>query len=179
MSVNSEPDDPGEAPVGGEPSGGPAGPPAGPEPTPEPAPDATPDPAPDPRPDPTPEPRPASVAARPSPSQPAAMRRTRLGGLWMVAAFGAVILVLLLVFILQNGQRVEIHLYGAHWNAPLGVALLMAAALGVLLVVVPGGGRIIQLKRAARRLHRDRLRLAGQLDQAVAPVEPNDLPADA
>lgn len=160
MSVNSEPDDPGEAPVGGEPSGGPAGPPAGPEPTPEPAPEPTPDP-------------------RPSPSPPAAMRRTRLGGLWMVAAFGAVILVLLLVFILQNGQRVEIHLYGAHWNAPLGVALLMAAALGVLLVVVPGGGRIIQLKRAARRLHRDRLRLAGQLDQAVAPVEPNDLPADA
>lgn len=150
MSVNSEPDDPG----GGEPAHGPVRP-AG-----------------------APDPPPASIGAGPAPSQPAAMRRTRLGGLWVVAAFGAVILILLLVFILQNGQRVEIHLYGAHWNAPLGVALLMAAALGVLLVVVPGGGRIIQLKRAARRLHRDRLRLADRLDHAATPVEPNDLPAD-
>jgi uncharacterized integral membrane protein len=97
------------------------------------------------------------------------MRRTRLGGLWTVVILGAVILVLLLVFILQNGQRVEIHLYGAHWNAPLGVALLMAAALGLLLVVVPGAGRIYQLKRAARGLHRDRLDLADQLAASAAP----------
>jgi uncharacterized integral membrane protein len=96
------------------------------------------------------------------------MRLTRLGGLWVVLVLGAVILILLLVFILQNGLRVEIHLFGAHWYAPLGVALLMAAALGVLLVVVPGSGRIIQLKRAARRMHRDRLDLADQLDHATA-----------
>jgi uncharacterized integral membrane protein len=100
--------------------------------------------------------------------QPAGMRRTRMGGLWVVAALGAVILVLLLVFILQNGQRVEVHLFGAHLTAPLGVALLLAAALGLLLVVVPGAGRIIQLKRAARGLHRDRLDLAHQLDEATA-----------
>jgi uncharacterized integral membrane protein len=105
---------------------------------------------------------------------PAAMRRTRLGGLWTVAILGAVILVLLLVFILQNGQRVEVHLFGAHWNAPLGVALLMAAALGLLLVVVPGAGRIFQLKRAARRLHRDRLDLADQLDRATATSAPDE-----
>ena len=106
--------------------------------------------------------------------KPAGMRRTRLGGLWVVAALGAVILVLLLVFILQNGARVEVHLFGAHVNAPLGVALLMAAALGVLLVVVPGGGRILQLKRAARGLHRDRLDLADQLDRksATPPTPP-------
>jgi uncharacterized integral membrane protein len=73
--------------------------------------------------------------------------------LWLTAALGALILVLLLVFVLMNGAEVQVHLYGAHLTAPLGVALLLAAALGVLLVVVPGGGRIIQLKRAARRLH--------------------------
>lgn len=100
--------------------------------------------------------------------RPAGMRRTRMGGLWVVAALGAVILVLLLVFILQNGQRVEVHLFGAHLTAPLGVALLLAAALGLLLVVVPGAGRIIQLKRAARGLHRDRLDLAHQLDEVTA-----------
>jgi len=105
---------------------------------------------------------------------PAAVRHTRLGGLWLVFTLGAVLLVLLLVFILQNSQHVEVHIFGAHLDAPVGVALLMAAALGVLLVVVPGGGRIIQLKRAARRLHRDRERLVSQLDQATtdAPAPP-------
>src|SRR5258708_15868546 len=40
--------------------------------------------------------------------------------------------------------------------AVLGVALLLAAVLGVLLVVIPGSGRIIQLRIVARphkRLH--------------------------
>jgi uncharacterized integral membrane protein len=92
------------------------------------------------------------------------VRRTRLGGLWIVLSLGAAVLILLLVFVLQNDQRVEIHIYGGHWTAPLGVALLMAAALGVLLVVVPGGGRILQLKRAARRLHREQQVLIGRLD---------------
>lgn len=111
------------------------------------------------RPDSAPEPDPGSppdTGARPvAPARPdpLAVERTRLGDLWVVLSFGAAILILLLVFVLQNGQRVEVHLYGAHWNAPVGVALLMAAAFGVLLVVVPGTGRIIQLKRAARRLN--------------------------
>jgi uncharacterized integral membrane protein len=109
---------------------------------------------------------PASAYPGPQPV-PDTVRRTRLGGLWLVFTLGAVILVLLLVFILMNGQRVQIHLYGGHWNVPLGVALLMSAALGVLLVLVPGGGRILQLKRAARKLHKERESLASQLDQAT------------
>lgn len=100
--------------------------------------------------------------------RPAGMRRTRMGGLWVLLAAGAVILILLLVFILQNSQRVQVHVLGAHLTAPLGVLLLLAAALGLLLVVVPGGLRIIQLKRAARGLHRDRLDLAHQLDEVTA-----------
>jgi uncharacterized integral membrane protein len=112
---------------------------------------------------------PASQYPGPQPV-PATVRHTRLGGLWLVFTLGAVILVLLLVFILMNGQRVQIHLYGGHWNVPLGVALLMSAALGVLLVLVPGGGRILQLKRAARKLHRERESLASQLDQATTDV---------
>ena len=111
---------------------------------------------------------------------PATVQHTRLGGLWLMLSLGAVFLVLLLVFILMNGQRIQIHIYGGHWNAPLGVALLMAAALGVLLVLVPGGGRILQLKRAARKLHRERESLAGQLDQAnaEATTAPPNTPAE-
>ena len=99
---------------------------------------------------------------------PATVQHTKLGGLWLMLSLGAVFLVLLLVFILMNTETVLIHIYGGHWNAPLGVALLMASALGVLLVLVPGGGRILQLKRAARKLHKERESLVGRLDQANA-----------
>ncbi len=84
---------------------------------------------------------------------------SRWGSLWQILAIGAVILVLLLVFILQNSEHVEVHIYGAHWNAPVGVALLMAAALGVLLVVIPGTVRILQLRRSTRKAHRRAVKL--------------------
>ena len=92
-------------------------------------------------------------------------KRSRLGGIWIMLILGAVILTLLLVFILMNSQHVPVHLYGANISAPLGVALLLAAILGVLLVVVPGAGRIYQLRRATKRLHREREHLAGRLDE--------------
>ena len=43
---------------------------------------------------------------------------------------------------------------GAHGQPPLGVSLLPAAVLGVLLVVIPGTARIIQLHITARRRRR-------------------------
>lgn len=93
------------------------------------------------------------------------VKRTRMGGLWVAAALGALVLLLLLIFILENGQRVSVSYFGAHGHLPLGVALLLAAVLGVLLVVIPGTGRIIQLRIAAHR-HR---RLDGK-KAATAPV---------
>jgi uncharacterized integral membrane protein len=95
------------------------------------------------------------------------VRRTRLGGAWFGFAVGAVILILLLVFILENGHKVDISFFGAHGHLPLGVALLLAAALGILLVVIPGSGRIIQLRRTARR-HRK----ADVKATAAAPAAP-------
>lgn len=77
--------------------------------------------------------------------------RSRLGSLWVALTSGAVILLLLLIFILENGQRVDVAFFGAHGHLPVGVALLLAAILGVLLVLVPGAGRIVQLRRTARR----------------------------
>lgn len=108
---------------------------------------------------------------------PQKVRHTRLGGLWILLVLGAAVLVLLLVFILMNTNRVQINIYGAHVTIPLGVALLLAAALGVLLVVVPGGGRIIQLKRAARRLHKEREHLAGRLDEVSEATDAGTAPA--
>ena len=91
--------------------------------------------------------------ARPTPaSRPTAtLKRTRTGGLWVGLTLGAVVLVLLLVFILQNLAQVQIYFFWANGQLPLGVALLLAAVAGVLLVAIPGYGRILQLRRAARR----------------------------
>jgi uncharacterized integral membrane protein len=81
------------------------------------------------------------------------VKRTRTGGVWVAVAFFAVVLLLLLIFILQNGQDVGISYLGAHGHLPLGVALLLAAVCGVLLVVLAGTARISQL-RAVNRRHR-------------------------
>jgi Lipopolysaccharide assembly protein A domain len=64
-------------------------------------------------------------------------------------------LLLLLIFILENGHRVSISYLGAHEHLPLGIALLLAAVIGVLLVVIPGTGRIIQLRVVARHRRLD------------------------
>lgn len=79
------------------------------------------------------------------------VRRTRISGLWVGVTVAAVVLLVLLVFIIQNGQSVTISIFGGSMHLPLGVALLLAAICGVLLVAVPGYGRIIQLRRAMRR----------------------------
>jgi uncharacterized integral membrane protein len=98
------------------------------------------------------------------------IRRTRTGGIWVAAALFALILLLLLIFILENGHQVSISYFGAHGHLPLGVALLLAAVIGVLLVVLPGTGRIIQLRVAARR-HR-------RLDAQTVGTAPTASPRD-
>jgi uncharacterized integral membrane protein len=79
------------------------------------------------------------------------VHRTRISSAWVASIAAAVVLILLLVFIIQNSQRVSVSFLGAHGQLPLGVALLLAAASGILLVAVPGTARIVQLRRAARK----------------------------
>ncbi len=94
-----------------------------------------------------------------------------MGGVWVAVALFAVVLLLLLIFILENGKRVAVSFLGGSGHLPLGVALLLAAVLGILLVVIPGTGRIIQLRITARRHRR-----ADATAAAVAPSQPP--PAD-
>ena len=106
------------------------------------------------------------------------IKRTRTGGIWVAAALFALVLLLLLIFILENGQRVSIGYFGAHGHLPLGVALLLAAVIGVLLVVLPGTGRIIQLRFAARRHRRLDAQTVGTAPAASAedPPPPGQTP---
>jgi uncharacterized integral membrane protein len=80
-----------------------------------------------------------------------AAKRSRTGGLWVGLILSALVLLLLLVFILQNNEPVLISFFALEGVLPSGVALLLAAIAGVLLVAIPGSLRILQLRRAARR----------------------------
>ena len=95
---------------------------------------------------------PAAAAERPQPELAQhKIRRTRTGGLWVAVTGAAVVLLLLLIFILQNGQQVEVSFFGADGHLPLGVAMLLSAVAGALLVALLGAARIVQLRMVARR----------------------------
>ena len=102
------------------------------------------------------------------------IRRTRAGATWVAAATFAVVLLLLLIFILENGHTVAISFFGASGHLPLGVALLLAAVLGVLLVAIPGTGRIVQLRITAQRHRRVDAAVAAPQDRTTQPAESTD-----
>jgi len=90
-------------------------------------------------------------------TEPARRQRrvTRLGSAHAGLIAAAVVLVLLLVFILENAHSVNVGFLGAHLRLPLAVALLLAGVGGALLVGAVGAARITQLRRAVHReIHR-------------------------
>jgi uncharacterized integral membrane protein len=112
---------------------------------------------------------PAQAAPPQTPPQtpPLKIKRTRISGLWVAVGFFAVVLLLLLIFILQNGTTVQVSYMGAHGHLPLGVALLLSAVCGVLLVVLAGAARISQLRTVARRHRRADSRRAKAVQKAA------------
>jgi uncharacterized integral membrane protein len=134
----------------------------------------------------TEQPEPGTAPGQPEPGtavpgQPAAaaaprrhvIRRTRTGGVWVAMGASAVVLLLLLIFILENQRQVNIGFFGAHASLPVGVAMLLAAVGGALVVIIPGTGRIIQLRLTARRHRRKDTAIAkAAAQQPPAPQEP-------
>jgi uncharacterized integral membrane protein len=74
--------------------------------------------------------------------------------------FFGLVLVFLLIFILQNSHAVDVSYFGAHGHLPLGVALLLAAVCGILLVSLAGSARIMQLRATARKHRRADMKAA-------------------
>jgi lipopolysaccharide assembly protein A len=89
-------------------------------------------------------------------------RRTRLSGAWTAVVVGLVALVVILVFILQNQQRVDVSFLMFSGHLPLAVALLFAMTLGALIVFAFGAARLLQLRMVAGRARR----------KAVSPDSP-------
>ena len=80
------------------------------------------------------------------------LRSSSTSHVWLALAAFALVLVLLVVFLAQNTTRVPLSFLGWHGHPPLAVALLASVAAGLLLAVIAGSLRIVQLRR---RVHRD------------------------
>jgi uncharacterized integral membrane protein len=76
---------------------------------------------------------------------------TRAGMIWTAVASALVVLVLLIVFILQNQELVQVKFFGLEGAVALGIALFIAAVGGGVLVAMAGAARIIQLRAADHR----------------------------
>jgi putative membrane protein len=91
----------------------------------------------------------------PEPDEPLpGERQTRLSGAWTAIVIGLVALVVILVFILQNQQTVEVTFLFFKGRLPLAVGLLFALILGAVIVVAFGAARILQLRFVAGRARR-------------------------
>ena len=75
---------------------------------------------------------------------------------WAAVACALVVLILLIAFILQNQEYVQVKFFGLEGSVPLGIALFIAAVGGGVLVAIAGAARIIQLRLAAHRGRRRR-----------------------
>ena len=79
------------------------------------------------------------------------LRGSRTSGIWVAVVGLGVVFLLLVVFIAQNTQSVEVSFLGWNGTAPLAVTLLIATAAGLFLAAVAGSLRILQLRRRVRR----------------------------
>ena len=89
-----------------------------------------------------------------SPPAPGGPRLTRASAVWVATGAALVLLVLLIVFVLQNSTKVELHFLGLSATIPLGMALLIAAVGGGVVVAIAGIARVSQLRMNARRTRR-------------------------
>ena len=76
---------------------------------------------------------------------------TRAGMIWVAVSVGLVLLVSLIIFILQNQDRVSVQYLGVTGELSLGMALFIAAVAGGILVAIAGAVRILQLRIQRRR----------------------------
>ena len=86
-----------------------------------------------------------------SPPTRRAPRVTRASAAWVATGVALLLLILLIVFILQNSTKVEVQFLGTSGTIPLGMALLIAAVGGGVVVAIAGVTRVTQLRMHARR----------------------------
>jgi uncharacterized integral membrane protein len=100
----------------------------------------------------TPPPAPGPTSGRSSAGKPAKdpLRGSRTSGLWASVIALGLVLLLLIIFVAQNTQKVNVSFLGWDGQTPLAVALLIATTAGLFIAAVAGSLRILQLRRRVR-----------------------------
>ena len=109
-------------------------------------------------------PQPSEVAPPALPESPAPIEmptqsivpRTRTGVAWWALGFSMLLLILVLIFVLQNLSPASTTFFSVKWTIPLGLDLLLAALLGGAIAFLLGAARMLQLRRVARTYARSR-----------------------
>ncbi|MDV8000445.1 lipopolysaccharide assembly LapA domain-containing protein [Rhodococcus sp. IEGM 1408] len=78
----------------------------------------------------------------------------KLGSAWVGLVLGALVTILLLIFIAQNTESTDVNFLGWQFSLPLGVLILFAAIAGALIMALFAGFRILQLRMRARKMRK-------------------------
>jgi len=78
----------------------------------------------------------------------------KTAGLWISLILGAIVLILLLIFIIQNNVPTHFEYFTAQFQLPLGVAMLLAAIAGALIMALVGSVRMFQMSWTIRRMRK-------------------------
>ncbi|MGP9694634.1 LapA family protein [Brachybacterium sp. AOP25-B2-12] len=92
--------------------------------------------------------------AGPTVSEKPARRSSATAATWVALILGAIVLILLLIFVIQNNTKASFTYFAATFDLPLGVAMLLAAIAGALVMALVGSVRIIQLSWRLRRMRK-------------------------
>jgi uncharacterized integral membrane protein len=88
---------------------------------------------------------------RRTPSTDDPLRRSRTSMLWVATVGFGLVLLVLIILVLQNTQKVEFTFLWWEGTPPLAAALLIAAAGGIAITAIAGSLRILQLRRRVKR----------------------------
>ena len=104
-------------------------------------------------------PRGTAAAEAVDPALDAPARRGVSGTVWAALIAGVVVLILLLVFILQNNVPAHFEYMAWSFSLPLGVAMLLSAIAGALIMALVGSVRMFGLSRRLHKLEKERERI--------------------
>ncbi|GEO93919.1 LapA family protein [Kocuria turfanensis] len=99
---------------------------------------------------------PGPPPVRTDPTLDEQQKRGVSGAMWTALLLGLLILVLLLVFILQNNVPTDFRFLGWEFVLPLGIAMLFAAVAGALVMGLVGSVRLFRLNHRVRKLEKER-----------------------
>lgn len=83
---------------------------------------------------------------------PVGATKTIAGGTWVALIVGALLLIALLVFILQNQASVELNIITWTFEIPAGIAYLLCAIAGALIMAMVGGVRMFEYRRKIKKM---------------------------